>query len=518
VGIVLADGSTVGKSSFAVLLHVMANLCAPVRVDYSDMSRTVGILMTAACLVLAAPPARAGTFSPPIRLPGQPNLTEWHFAVNDSGEGVAVRGSITGEEVYPVSTAGTPGSPIEVAMPRPCCQLPASIAISRDGHVALGVTYFDGTSEEPYCTEHCGWGCCAQVATASWRLGQPPPSAAQTIRQNVPPSVPHQIVREPVLVVGPGALTVLWVRADTLAESEEGEVESDNDPKPNETQLEEAYARFGEPLHVKRLVSVPKGIYRLHLSLAADGTPVASWIEDGNKLASARGAPDGDLSGQMHVRFMPKLTLVQGFGFAPFDEDTLIYASNIPRHQQSWLMLMTSSAGQWLSPPRRLGTIQQAVKHHLRAQEDPEVEAKAARRGQSSLAVWVRTFPFGSCCGQEHLHVRRGTISGHLGPAQTLGLGDALQGAFIDEHGRSVIIYRQLTRHSHGTFSGETFAVTALPGHRFGRPVALFPHHHCEPTVTVRGLQEPIVAISPNGHAIIPLDCENADYLVGYTP
>jgi len=139
VGIVLADGSTVGKSSFAVLLHVMANLCAPVRVDYSDMSRTVGILMTAACLVLAAPPARAGTFSPPIRLPGQPNLTEWHFAVNDSGEGVAVRGSITGEEVYPVSAAGTAGSPVEVAMPRPypyCCHLPASIAISRDGHVA----------------------------------------------------------------------------------------------------------------------------------------------------------------------------------------------------------------------------------------------------------------------------------------------------------------------------------------------------------------------------------------------
>jgi hypothetical protein len=56
--------------------------------------------MTAACLVLAAPPACAGTFSPPIRLPGQANLTEWHVAVNDSGDGVAVRGSITGEEIY----------------------------------------------------------------------------------------------------------------------------------------------------------------------------------------------------------------------------------------------------------------------------------------------------------------------------------------------------------------------------------------------------------------------------------
>ena len=354
------------------------------------------------------------------------------------------------------------------------------------------------------------------MAVASWRLGEPPPSVAQTIRQNVPSSEPHQIVREPVLVVGPGALTVLWVRADTLAESEEQENESDNDPQPNETQLEEAYARLGEPLHVKRLVTVPKGIYRLHMSLAADGTPVASWIEDGNKLVSARGEPDGDVSRQMHVRFMPKLTLVQGFGFAPFDEDSLAYFSNIPRHQQSRLMLMTSSAGQRFSPPRRLGAIQQAVEPHLGVQANPEVEVKVARRGRSLLAVWVRTF--GLCCGQEHLHVRRGSISGHLGPAQTLGLGDVLQGAFIDEHGRSVIIYRQLTRHPHRTFASETFAVTALPGHRFGRPLALFPHNHCEPTLTVRWLQEPIVAISPNGHAIIPLDCENVDYFVGYTP
>jgi hypothetical protein len=474
--------------------------------------KPLSVLLPALCLALTAARAQAGIFAAPVRLPLQANLDEAAFAVNDNGEGVVVEGSNRGEQVFPISTAGILGSPTELPGPADT-QIPQQVALGQQGRVALISSYFDGTSpgSGPGCVEHCGGGCCAQPEIASWQSGEAPTPFARI--GPIPSSAAHELTRW-TFIVGPNALTVLWVRADVSFEDEGREEEPpENAPLPNQSQLEEAYARFGGPLHVKRLATAPKGIYHLHLGLATNGAPIASWIEDGNKLITMRGTTGGDVSGPMHVRYMPSLTELQGFDPTTSDESTVAYLSKVRHHNQLKLLVMTSVAGQRFSPARRLAVIPETVEPYLRPQETPQPEAKVARRGRMLLAVWARTL------GEGRVQVRRGNVSGHLGPVESLGLGNDI-GAFIDAQGRSVIIYHKLTplRRTPGktASTSETFGVTALPNRPFGRPLPLYPHHDCKPNLEHR-TREPL-AVSQNGHALISLDCENEDYVVGYAP
>jgi len=229
------------------------------------------------CILAAMLPAvaLAGSFSEPIRLPGGQD-TEWRFAVNDRGEAVGVRGSEKGALFYVLEATGGLGSPTEIGIPGNFPSTKQSVAIDPRGRIAVGLLYRDDTvvPSREY-KEHEGPACCGRVALSSWQLGQQPPMAqVLSAKQSAQTGPDHQVFEAPSIVIGPSAITALWTREGSQ-EVENGPGES---PEINETKLEAAFGRFSQPLHITRVITAPRGISRIHLSLAPNGDFVTAKL------------------------------------------------------------------------------------------------------------------------------------------------------------------------------------------------------------------------------------------------
>jgi hypothetical protein len=453
-------------------------------------------------------PALAGSFSAPVRLPGGQD-TEWHFAVNDRGEVVGVHSSEKGALFYALETDGGLGSPTEIVIPGNFASTKQSVAIDPRGRVAVGLVYPDDTVvPSGGYKEHEGPGCCGRVALSSWQLGQRPPVAqVLSAKQSAKRGPDHQVFEAPSIVIGPSAITALWTR-EGPQEVENG---PDEPPELNETQLETAFGRFSERLHVARVITAPRGISLTHLSLAPNGAPVASWLQDGNKLLSVSGSRTGAFHRPKRVQRIPRLSEPVGFSKQAGDDTVFAYfwdypeAASRPRTcslcSRSRLMMISAKAGGPFGRPRQISFIDEAI------------EATLAGGHRFLMAVWAKSFHFGE---EGHLYVQRGSVSGRFGAPQALGFGSHPQ-AFVDSHGDSVIIYRRPALHNQNTY--EIVAVTARSGHRFGSPRPLAPHlKGCELDNGDEKDQQPI-ATSPAGYAVLYITCEEgaAQYLIHYT-
>lgn len=454
-------------------------------------------------------PALAGSFSEPVRLPGSQD-TEWRFAVNDRGEAVGVHGSEKGALFYALEATGGLGSPTEIGIPGNFASTKQSVAIDPRGRVAVGLLYRDDTVvPSGEYKEHEGPGCCGRVALSSWQLGQQPPVAqVLSAKQSAKTGPDQQVSAAPAIVIGPLAITALWTR-EGPQEVENGPGEP---PELNETQLESAFGRFSEPLHVARVITAPRGISLTHLSLAPNGDPVASWLQDGDKLLSVSGSRTGALHRPKGVQRIPRLSEPAGFTTQAWGDTVFAYFWDYPegasrpqtcsRCSRSRLMRISSRAGGPFGRPRQISFINDAI------------EATLAGGHHFLMAVWAKSFHFGE---EGHLYVRRGSAFGRFGAPQALGFGSHPQ-AFADSQGDSVIIYRRPAIHNQNT--DEIVAVTARPGHRFGPPRLLAPHlKGCE-LDNGNEIDPQSIATSPAGYAVLYITCEEgaAQYLIRYTP
>ncbi|HTA15333.1 MAG TPA: hypothetical protein VK781_10810 [Solirubrobacteraceae bacterium] len=429
--------------------------------------------------------------------------------MNDRGEAVGVHGAEKGALFYALEATGGLGGPIEIGIPGNFASTKQSVAIGQRGRVAVGLLYRDDTvvPSREY-KEHEGSGCCGRVALSSWQLGQQPPIAqVLSAKQSAKTGPDHQVFKVPSIVVGPSAITALWTR-EGPQEVENGPGEP---PELNETQLEAAFGRFSEPLHVARVTTAPRRISLTHLSLAPNGDPVASWLEDGDKLLSVSGSHAGALHESKRVQRIPRLSEPAGFATQAGGDTVFAYFWDYPegasrpqtcsRCSRTRLM-MSARAGGAFGRPRQISFVNEAI------------EATLAGGHHFLIAVWAKSFHFAE---EGHLYVRRGSVSGRFGAPQALGFGSHPQ-AFADSHGNSVIVYRRPAIHDQST--DEVVAVTAQPGHRFGPPRPLAPHlKGCE--LANGGEIDPqSIATSPAGYAVFYITCEEgaAQYLIRYTP
>src|ERR1700689_2674599 len=88
--------------------------------------------------------ASAAGFSAPVELP-QSSYNEWHFAVNDRGEGGAVIGTIGGAMFYRLQASCGLGEPIALSVPGGFAATSQSIAVNAHGRVAVALLYRDAT-------------------------------------------------------------------------------------------------------------------------------------------------------------------------------------------------------------------------------------------------------------------------------------------------------------------------------------------------------------------------------------
>jgi hypothetical protein len=448
----------------------------------------------ACLLVLSSPNAAAAGFSSPAALPPS-NDEDWSFAVNERGVGGAVTGTQTGASFYPLSADGQLGEPVALSAPGGFPVVAHSLAVNDQGEVALALVYMDDTV--PFSeVEHSGRGCCRRVAVASWQLGrQPPPLQDLSPRQSGNGN-PLQVFSAPSLLLGNSTLTALWTRED----------ENEFEPDRIKTRLIEAYGRFSEPLHTKQIASAPRGIPLRQLSLALDGTPTASWLEDRDKLIGVEGHADGSLSGTRRIRRVAHLSVAKGFATETGDpERTLFsYFTDLPgRGERARLNTIERQPGRPFGPARTVATIAGAT------------SASFAASPGGVLAMWEKDFSFS---GDDHLYVKPRTLSAQRPRTESLGLGQNATG-FIDSRGRAVVIYiRPRTRSAPEAL----LATVAEPGQRFAAPQPLAPGlGHCQ-LEHQEAFDPPPPAISRDGHAEIVITCETPagrnEYVVRYTP
>jgi hypothetical protein len=426
---------------------------------------------------------------------------EWHFALDDRGEGGAVRGTATGAVFYPLEPSGGIGSPIELTVPGGFASSSQSIAINAQGRVAVALLYKDDT-RKPAEVEHGDAGCCGRVALTSWQLGQAPPP----VQVLSPKRSPHvgsevQVLTAPALVVGPTAISAIWTR------EESNEFEPQEYGPEGKSELVQAYGRFAEPLHVERLTTAPRGVQIRQLGLAPNGSPFASWLEDRDKVVGIDGRSNGALTGRRRVVRVPHLSVPKGFATesGPSQRTLFGYFSDSHNHHRSVLNAIGRRPGHRFGPVHRVAAIAGAGL------------ATFAEGPQMVVAVWSKSF---SLLGEDHLYVQRD--SGSSGPAvqQSLGQG-ANPASFVDEHGRTVIVYRRPIAHENG--ASELVAVTAAKGHRFGAPQPIAPGlRRCGAEHEEEFNRQPL-ALSPNGSSAFSIACETphgdyALYMIRYSP
>jgi hypothetical protein len=456
-------------------------------------------LCLVACGVLPSAAALGYGFSAPVALP--PGYSsEWHFALNDRGEGGAVRGTATGAIFYPLEPSGGIGSPVELTVPGGFASSSQSIAINAQGRIAVALLYKDATTK-PSEVEHGGIGCCGRVALSSWQSGQsPPPMQVLSPQHSSHPGGEVQVLTAPSLVVGPAAISAIWAREenDELAAREYG--------PEGETELIQAYGRFTEPLHVEHLITAPRGVQIRQLGIAPNGSPFASWLEDRDKLVGIDGRSDGALAGPRRVVRIAHLSVPKGFASesGPSQRALFSYFSDSHNHHLSALNTIARRPGHRFGPVHKIATIAGAGLATL---------ADAAR---TVLAIWSRSFGF---LGEDHLYVQRDSASSRAPVRQSLGVGDGPT-SFVDGHGRSVIVYRRPVAHERETY--ELVAVMAEKGHRFGAPQPIAAGlQRCGAEHEEEFNRQPL-ALSPNGSSAFSITCEtptgNDSYMIRYSP
>jgi hypothetical protein len=465
------------------------------------MSRRVILLglmiLLAGVAELAPSGAIAAGFSAPVRLPTKSE--GWEFAVNDRGEAVGVRGSEAGAMVVQLARSGRISHSWLVSAPAHVGSVAAQVVLGEQGQVAVGVSYGDGQLE-PSQEYHGGPGCCDHIAIASWQLGEPPPVA-----QPVSPAVSSAtgLSDQPgalEMVIGRSTLTAVWIRGGG---GEEG----------SEAQIEEAFGRVGEPLHIAKLLTVPSGVSYLDLHLAPDGQPIASWVDDGDIIRTTTGLSTGALSPPVHFQGIPKLSY--GIGFTHDDEGDTVFAYVSGPETISaphTLMMMASSNGGRFTRPHSIA----AIPPHT-----SEVSVYAGGR-RSVLAIWTYV---SENTLREHFYAQRGSVFGGFGRRAQVDeteFPDDEATGFIDSRGRSVIIHRGPVPHHPKAFELDAF--TAPPHGPFRHT------HRIAPSVRDCGLNleeeldvQPI-ATSLNGQAVFYVTCgegshqEGSQYLIRYTP
>jgi hypothetical protein len=418
----------------------------------------------------------AGSFTPPIRTAfGQ--AEPWQFAVNSRGQAVAVRGL----EVFPVDKKGHLGKPWEVKLPQATYIFETSVTMDSGGRIALGILYQDSTAPRITGGKEGLPGCCLRAAVVTWRLGEKPP-VAQSLSppQDAASGEEHHALQAPLMVIGRKAVTALWTVGSTR--------ESEGYPELGEVEIEQAYGRFGSPLKSAEVSVAADGLFSPHLSLEQDGDPVASWLEDTNKLGLVTGSSTGKLAGDIRVQQVPELSRPAGMTSNDEGDTVFAYFSRSSKTTSELRYMNSHDAGPF-GPPRGIG---------LTGSETPQGTVTAGGH-HTLLAFWGSN-------GEEE----RGkflSMSGAFGrsfkpPGNSEG--------FVDSDGRAVVVYDY----------DSPVAVTSDLGRPFTAPQEI--------GARLRGFalgaerdDEPPLPTSPDGHAILYFsrdETESEQYLVRYTP
>ncbi len=410
-----------------------------------------------------------------------------------------------GARVFPIARSGRLGRPWRVAIPGRVAGVDdeASIVLDSHGRVVVGLVYGDGALKGGSSGPHASPGCCEQIAIASWRLGATPPAAQVFVRAPEPsPSNPyaHEALEPPSIVIGPSSITALWARGYPAEIPEE----------EGETQVEEAFGKFGGPLHQTILATAAKGVTLPHLGLAPDGDPIASWLEDErSKIRTVGGLRSGALNRPTRVQSLQHLaqaprSFSQAVGFSSNEagDTEFAYLSGSRSFDFSKMLLTSSSAG---GPFRRARTV-------FSGREVGGGEIVAGGHGVV-LALPESPAEIGLLGSVSSPFLRRVTVEA----------GGTTQG-WVDSQGRAVIVYEQPFGKNETDITDHLEAVTAAPGQPFTLPRQVAPQLDDKECALNTESDEPSpIASSPNGRAIIYVTCTPRNgnpeqYLIRYTP
>ena len=364
----------------------------------------------------------------------------------------------------------------------------ASLVLDDSGQLAAGVTYEDATS--PSSCEPHGNPCCSLAAIATWKLGGGP-GALDALAPYGPPYSSYASV--PALVLTHSRINALWTTGNLEFE------------RPL---LEQAYGRFGTPLHTALLGT---GTTRSSdLALRPGGHPLAAWmaspvrssLRESGTLEVAVGASGGLLRRRSGHHYVPR---VEGgeLGFASDDEGQTVFAYE-PREGSHGgdMVLLSGDSAHPFSHHRVIG--------HL-PNWTPHISAGGHER---LLLVWAGA--------SGRIYVQLGSVSGPFGKPAYLGTANGnLEGeeyeAFIDSRGQAVVLFEGSTPHRPGR--RRVFAAVAPPSQPFGAPRPITPPFG---DCGLRGsseMESRPLATSPDGHALILASCEHGPgYLVRYAP
>lgn len=441
---------------------------------FFDVMRRIGLSLIFVVMLSAVAAstalAYAGSFSRPVRLRGETTADAlvWAFAVNNQGQAVAAEGTAHGIAVYPVGSSGRLGKPWQVKLPGGLSGGETSVTLGPHGRIAVGAIYQHG------------------VAIASWTLGETPPTAQLLALPSNVEAVGLHALQAPLLAIGPSAVTALW----TIGREPEREHRSG----PGEVQIEQAYGPFGSQLSSAQLFAAPKGVVAPHLSLEPNGDPVASWLDDVNKIRTVTGFHTGALQHSVAVQQPPDLSDVVGFTGDDEGDTVFSYFSRLSKNT-SELRYMTSHDGSPFTPPRGIG---------LTGVEVP-VATVLAGGHRTLLAFWGCMSPWEKACEEQG---KIGTVSGAFSGSFALY---AAPEAFISSSGRAVIIY--------DTGCCGLYAVTAEPGKPFTSPRRFATRIPAYFQPGAEHDEEPPLPTSPNGNALLYFtNNEHEQYLVRYTP
>jgi hypothetical protein len=457
--------------------------------------------------LVLAPRAFAGSFSAPVALPAvQPGfITPWDFAIDERGEAIAAVAADHGVLVYPLRTGTRLGRPwlVQVHGGYPATLGSYGVALDDRRRVALAFVYDDEQSP-PGAGEHGGPGCCSRVAVASWRLGTRPPLA-----QTLSPRLGYRaaIAREPnvpAVVIDRSAVTALW----TL-----GPVSEAREPAGH-GELQEAFGPFGRPLNVATLTTAANGIQFSALAGTPSGTPLASWVEDRDRMRVASGASSGALRRARSSRSLPGLTELDRFdegapaedggSFTTDDRGDVVFSYlSGPTTGPRKLLLLASSDGRPFGAPRPVAALPAGASGTVIAGSDG-----------SLVGTW-------QWIGRREVAYQRASLGGLASPfGAPAGVGEDPVG-FIGADGEAVVVYRAVAPPGPNSLTNfQLDAVVARPGRPFGKPRQLAPRlRNCGLDTDGELDLEPI-ATSPDGYAVLYLTCEEGggQYMIRYTP
>jgi hypothetical protein len=459
-------------------------------------------ILSSAVAVLMPATALAGGFSAPVPLEGALAGHAWHLAVNDRGEAVAVsisqgQGYCTGESLpapgqvvlQRVGNSGLIGQPQTLTMPgffNIADSQEPSVTLDDSGHVAVGLVYQDGTSPsscEPHSRE-----CCAQAAIVTWQLGSGTPTLQVLSPPRGAPGFYQGATGPPEVVIHHSTVTALWAR-------EAGEPGGESEL----ARLEQAFGRFGAPLHTAGLTTTPLRISAR--TLAPGASPFASWLgwsgrygSEVGMLYTAAASPSGMLERVEHSR---RVLGVGGeeIGFANDDEGDTVFAyepvSNTEKNNE--VVIVSSARGRPFSHRRVVARVPGLALPRL-----------AAGGHRALLLTWTES---------NRIYAQSGSVFGPFGKPAYIGREEGSRDAFLDSRGRAVIVFDRPVGHRHGLW--EELAVIGQPARPFGRPDRIAPLLGGG----VLGFGPTLAAVSPDGHAVILVEGEGGrEYMIRYTP